>query len=54
MPPVFYPPLHDKTTGGGLSLAGYMLLLIAAIMLPMLILISIVAWDYGSAARRTI
>ena len=38
MAPVFYPPLHDKTTGGGLSLTGYMLLLIAAIMLPMLIL----------------
>ena len=54
MAPVFYPPLHTKTTGGGLSLAGYMLLLIAAIMLPMLILIAIVARDYGSAARRTI
>jgi Cache domain len=54
MPPVFYPPLHNKTTGGGLSLTGYMLLLIAAIMLPMLILIAIVAKDYGSAARRTI
>jgi hypothetical protein len=52
--PVFYPPLHDKTSGGGLSLTGYMLLLIAAIMLPMLVLIAIVARDYGSAARRTI
>jgi Cache domain len=54
MAPVFYPPLHNKTTGGGLSLTGYMLLLIAAIMLPMLILIAIVATDYGAAARRTI
>ena len=59
MPPVFYPPLHDKSlrdgsTGGGLSLSGYMTLLIAAVMLPMLILVAIVARDYAGAARRTI
>jgi hypothetical protein len=54
MRPVFYPALHDRPAGGGLSLTGYMLLLIAAIMLPMLILVAIVARDYGSAARRTI
>jgi HAMP domain-containing protein len=50
----FYPALHDQSDGRGLSLTGYMLLLIGAIMLPMLILIAIVARDYGSAARRTI
>ena len=54
MPPVFYPSLYDRPQAGGLSLAGYMTLLIAAIMLPMLVLVAIVAWDYGTAARRTI
>ena len=50
----FYPALQDQSDGRGLSLTGHMVLLIAAIMLPMLILIAIVARDYGSAARRTI
>jgi hypothetical protein len=31
-----------------------MMLLIAAVMLPMLALVAIVAWDYGRAAQRTI
>ncbi|MBS0540040.1 MAG: hypothetical protein JSR47_14840 [Proteobacteria bacterium] len=55
MAPGFYPSLHKvQSPDGGLSLRGYMLLLIAAIMLPMLILVAIVAWDYGKAAQRTI
>lgn len=54
MRPSFYPALRDEANGGGLSLTGYMLMLIAAIMLPMLVLVAIVAHDYGTAARRTI
>ena len=54
MRPVFYPSLHDGRTEGGLSLSGYMTLLIAVVMLPMLALVTIVSWDYGTAARRTI
>jgi hypothetical protein len=54
VPPVFYPSLYDRPREGGLSLTGYMALLIAVIMLPMLALVTIVAWDYGTAARRTI
>jgi hypothetical protein len=54
MPPIFYPSLHDRPREGGFSLTGYMTLLIAVIMLPMLALVTIIAWDYGTAARRTI
>ena len=54
MPPVFYPTLHDRPREGGFSLTGYMTLLIAVVMLPMLVLVTIIAWDYGNAARRTI
>jgi HAMP domain-containing protein len=59
MAPAFNPQLderslHNPPRTGGLSLTGYMLVLIAAIMLPMLALVAIVARDYGLAARRTI
>ena len=54
MASAFYPSLHDRSPSGGLSLSGYMMVLIAAIMLPMLCLVGIIAWDYGHAARRTI
>jgi hypothetical protein len=54
MKPAFYPSLLDRSSNGGLSLSSYMMLLIAAIMLPMLALVAIVARDYGTAARRTI
>ena len=54
MRPVFYPSLYDRPQEGGLSLTSYMTLLIAVIMLPMLLLVTIMAWDYGTAARRTI
>jgi hypothetical protein len=55
MAPVFYPSLQrEQLSQGVLSIRGYMMLLIAAILLPMLTLVAIVAWEYGSAARRTI
>jgi hypothetical protein len=47
-------PRGGNSGGGGRSLSGYMMLLIAAIMLPMLTLVAILARDYGSAAQRTI
>lgn len=50
----FYPSLQDRPSSGGLSLGGHMLVLIAAILLPMLGLVAIIAWDYGHAVRRTI
>jgi len=55
MAPGFYPSLlRDRPSEGVLSIRGYMMLLIAAIMLPMLMLVAIVAWEYGTAARHTI
>jgi hypothetical protein len=55
MAPVFYPSLlKDRVPQSALSIRGYMMLLIAAIMLPMLTLVAIIAWDYGKAAQRTI
>jgi HAMP domain-containing protein len=55
MAPVFYQSmLRDRTSQGVLSIRGYMMLLIAAILLPMLTLVAIVAWEYGTAARHTI
>jgi hypothetical protein len=46
--------LRDRVPQSALSIRGYMMLLIAAIMLPMLSLVAIIAWDYGKAAQRTI
>jgi hypothetical protein len=54
MAPTLYPSVHDRSPSGGLSLVGYMMVLIAVIMLPMLCLVGIISWDYGHAARRTI
>jgi hypothetical protein len=55
MSPVFYPSLQrERPSQGVLSIRGYMMLLIAAILLPMLALVAIVAWEYGTAARHTI
>ncbi len=54
MAPILYPSSLDRSEKGGLPLSGYMLLLIAAMLLPMLALVAIVARDYGLAARRTI
>lgn len=47
-------PLRDGAPVGSLSLSGHMMMLTAAIMLPMLVLVAIVAWNYGHAAQRTI
>jgi hypothetical protein len=45
-------PANDQPAGA--SLTGHLMTLVAAVMLPMLVLVGIVAWDYGHAARRTI
>ncbi len=51
----YYPLLQqNRPLASALSIRGYMMLLIAAVMLPMLTLVAIVAWDYGKAAQRTI
>ncbi len=39
---------------GLVSIRGYLLLLIAAILVPMLVLAGVLAWHYASASRRTI
>jgi HAMP domain-containing protein len=55
MTPIFDSALYaTRPSSPGLSIQGYMLLLIASIMLPMLALVATIAWDYGTAARRTI
>jgi len=55
MTPSLYPSLQEANEKrSGLSIQGYMLLLVAAIMLPMLALVAIIAWEYGTTARRSI
>jgi hypothetical protein len=39
---------------GLFTIRSYLLLMIAAILLPMMVLVTILAWDYGAAGRRTI
>jgi len=39
---------------GFFTIRSYLLLMIAAIILPMMALVAILAWDYGAAGRRTI
>ena len=39
---------------GLFTIRSYLLLMIAAIILPMMALVAILAWDYGAAGRRTI
>ena len=46
--------LYSALVYKGGAIAPGMMLLIAAIMLPMLTLVAIIAWDYGKAAQRTI
>lgn len=53
MAPLPYPVAEGRSAEA-LSLNGYMMRLIAVVLLPMLVLVAIVAWNYGHAARRTI
>lgn len=43
-----------KFADGLLTIRSYLLLLIAAVIVPMMVLVAILAWDYGTAGRRTI
>lgn len=45
---------RDATAGAAFSIRAYLQVLIAAILLPMLVLVAYLAWHYGSASRRTI
>ena len=46
------PP--GKFAAGLFTIRSYLLLLIAAVIVPMMVLVAILAWDYGTAGRRTI
>jgi hypothetical protein len=50
------PSLLRQNTAAGTaySIRSYLQLLIAAILVPMLVLVAYLAWHYGSASRRTI
>ena len=54
MAPPPYPVANGGSPSGVLSINGYMLRLIGVVMLPMLILVAIISWNYGEAARHTI
>jgi hypothetical protein len=43
-----------KFAAGLFTIRSYLQLLIAAVILPMMMLVGILAWDYGTAGRRTI
>jgi hypothetical protein len=45
---------RDSAAGAAFSIRTYLQVLIAAILLPMLVLVAYLAWHYGSASRRTI
>ncbi len=45
---------HNTAVGTAYSIRSYLQLLIAAILVPMLVLVAYLAWHYGSASRRTI
>src|SRR5476651_1773092 len=47
-------PRLSRSTYGLDSIHAYLLLLIAAILVPMLILAGVLAWHYAAASRRTI
>jgi hypothetical protein len=48
-------PLPARKFADGLfTIRSYLLLLIAAVIVPMMVLVAILAWDYGTAGRRTI
>ncbi len=50
----YLPSRADGPTYGFFSIRSYLLLLIAAILVPMLALAAVLAWQYGAASRRTI
>lgn len=50
----YLPPRSSGATSGFFSIRAYLLLLIAAILVPMLVLAAALAWEYAAAARRTI
>jgi ligand-binding sensor protein len=47
---------HPETepASGFLTIRSYLLLMIGVIIVPMMVLVAILAWDYGAAGRRTI
>jgi hypothetical protein len=45
---------QNRAVGAAYSISAYLQLLIAAILVPMLVLVAYLAWHYGSASRRTI
>jgi hypothetical protein len=47
-----FPP--GKFVARLFTIRSYLLLLIAAVIVPMMMLVAILAWDYGTAGRRTI
>lgn len=47
-------PRRHAPPGAAFSIRSYLQVLIAAILLPMLVLVAYLAWHYGTASRRTI
>ena len=43
-----------EPASGFFTIRSYLLLMIGAIIMPMMVLVAILAWDYGAAGRRTI
>jgi hypothetical protein len=43
-----------EPASGFFTIRSYLLLMIGAIIVPMMLLVAILAWDYGAAGRRTI
>lgn len=55
MSPSYPGPLPARKFAAGLfTIRSYLLLLIAAVIVPMMVLVAILAWDCGTAGRRTI
>jgi hypothetical protein len=50
--PETFPPA--ESVSGLFTIRSYLLLMIGTIIAPMMLLVAILAWDYGAAGRRTI
>src|SRR5882724_1068758 len=50
--PETFPPAGSVS--GLFTIRSYLLLMIGTIIAPMMLLVAILAWDYGAAGRRTI